>query len=338
MKKFLIVGQGLAGTILSMRMNEKQIPHDVIDDNALSSKSSRIAAGLINPIVLKRFKIVHEAISFIDSAKPFYQEWENTLNTSFYIEQDIAHLLHSQEEQNLWLEKSANSPFSRFMKNVEPGNIDALKSPFGVGMMAETAWLKTEIFLNAYRSFLKSKNGLIEKQISIKSLSSQFPDHIPIICNGHLLKNSIPEEAKIFTPTRGEVLIISTNEIPEDFIYHSGIFILPLGNSLFKVGATYHWNNLFDTPSEEGKTKLIEGLEKIFSGSYQIVDHLAGVRPNTSDRKPLLGKFKEGYVFNGLGSRGVLMAPLLSKMLLESIFNGKPIPPEYNINRFSNNL
>jgi glycine oxidase len=50
---------------------------------------------------------------------------------------------------------------------------------------------------------------------------------------------------------------------------------------------------------------------------------VAGVRPTVKDRKPLIGlhpKNPKIGIFNGLGARGVLMGPYLSKQF-SSILN-----------------
>lgn len=45
---------------------------------------------------------------------------------------------------------------------------------------------------------------------------------------------------------------------------------------------------------------------------YNVVEHKAGVRPSVSDRRPVLGPCKDYeqlVVFNGLGTKGVSLAP-----------------------------
>jgi glycine/D-amino acid oxidase-like deaminating enzyme len=335
MPKYLILGQGLAGTVLSMRLHEQGIDHLVLDQPQLST-SSKIAGGLVNPIVLKRLKMVHQADLFMSEIEPFYTKWESILEQSFFVKQPIAHLIHSQEEQNQWLEKSSNPPFNTYLGNIAPNTSTSIIAPFGFGIMQHTAWLKTSSFLSSYRVFLSDRNQLIEETAEATdsdTLKEYYQVDSILNCTGHLFKDQLLQQ-KVFTPTRGELIVIKSDDIPEEYLYHAGVFILPLGNKLFKVGATYHWDNLSDTPTEEGKLKLINGLEKIFTGSYELVDHIAGVRPNISDRKPLLGFYKDQYVFNGMGSRGVLMAPLLSKLFVDYLLNGTELPESYNLNRF----
>tara|TARA_B100000886_G_scaffold50907_1_gene31304 strand:- start:445 stop:612 length:168 start_codon:yes stop_codon:yes gene_type:complete len=44
--------------------------------------------------------------------------------------------------------------------------------------------------------------------------------------------------------------------------------------------------------------------------------------------------YKNLYILNGLGSRGVLIAPTVAKNLIDFIEDGIPLSDEININRF----
>jgi glycine oxidase len=115
------------------------------------------------------------------------------------------------------------------------------------------------------------------------------------------------------------------------------VFILPLGNSLFKVGATYNWNDKTNTPTQEGKQELIDRIKEILTCDFEIVSHYAGIRPTVKDRKPLVGthrEFSNIHILNGLGTRGVMLGPAMAKALFEHIELGIPLASEINIKRF----
>ena len=67
------------------------------------------------------------------------------------------------------------------------------------------------------------------------------------------------------------------------------------------------------------------------------MDHEAGVRPTTGDRRPLLGVHKDNHrlaFFNGLGTRGVMIAPLMAKKLYQFLENDQALDKEIDISRF----
>ena len=117
---------------------------------------------------------------------------------------------------------------------------------------------------------------------------------------------------------------------------HKG-FILPTGPKSFKVGATIERGARDTHVTKEGKENLIHVLEGVFSGSYQISKQVAGIRPTVYDRRPVLGEHPEHkglYIFNGLGTKGYLMAPLLSYEMMRFILSGEPLHNEVQLMRF----
>ncbi len=327
---FKIIGQGIAGTVLSMQMERKGIAHQVFNEPTLSS-SSKVAAGLVNPIVLKRLRLVHEAAFFYEGLSDFYLSWEKKLETRFFHSISIEHIFQSQAEQNAWLEKSANPAFSPFMGPVLQNAYMNVNAPFGMGQTKNTYWLDTTAMIEAYRHYL-IKKGMYHDEVY--AVASPHEKSSTIWCTGHLMQQQNIRE-NIFSPTKGELLIIKSDELQLQSILHGGIFILPLGHNLYKVGSTYAWDNLNDTPSQKGRDTLEAELQKIYRGNYKTVDHLAGVRPNIRDRKPIIGKWDDDYIFNGLGSRGVLLAPRLAHLFLDFLIMKKPLPEAYDVQRFT---
>lgn len=333
---YIIVGQGIAGSVLSMGMQERGIAHQVIDDPSLS-QSSRIAAGLANPIVLKRLKWVQDAEHFWPAMEAFYPRWEKDLDRRFFFPIAMHHLFSTVGELNRWQERSAEAPFADFLG---PSQLDLppyLHAKIAYGILPRLYWLQTKRFIEAYRQKLQSAGQYVEISLGEAELHQwQAEGQSVIICNGHLMRQLLSQTASAFAPTKGEVLIVEAPELPQDRAWHAKVFALPLGNGRFKVGASYsHDQVLKDEPSPEGETWLRNAFEAFYRGSYKVVEHWAGVRPNVVDRKPLLGALAPSlYAFNGMGSRGVLMAPYLAQHLLDHLELGKDLNPAWDIKRF----
>lgn len=340
---YILIGQGISGSVLSLQLKAAGIKHLLIDVPALSS-SSKVAAGLVNPIVLKRLKKVQRVEEYLAAATPFYTKAEETLSTRFTYHQPLLHRFHNQEEQNHWLEKSEHPAFSPFLSDqIEKNSSIHIPAPFGLGRVLQSFWIDTPAFCIA---LARQTENILQYQLTPADVSLQnktircagetYSFNQLIDCSGHLARKLFPQLNQAFSPTRGEVLVIKAPELPENSILHAGVFILPLGNNLFKVGASYHWDILKDTPTEKGKDWLINELEKLYTGSYTIIQHLAGVRPNVKDRTPLVGELEKGlYCLNGMGSRAVLMAPYLAGILLNHLETNAPIPESFAPKRFT---
>ena len=115
------------------------------------------------------------------------------------------------------------------------------------------------------------------------------------------------------------------------------IFIFKKNNSEFIVGSTYSWDNLNEKTTETAKTELINKLSQLISCNYQITSQLAGIRPSSSDRRPIIGphpKFKNLFIFNGLGAKGVMLAPFLANNFVNFYLKKEDLIEDVNVNRF----
>ncbi|WP_300665515.1 FAD-dependent oxidoreductase, partial [Fluviicola sp.] len=136
---------------------------------------------------------------------------------------------------------------------------------------------------------------------------------------------------------KGELLVIQSDTIYSAESLNRKCFLLPLGNGQFKVGSTYVWNTDNTDPTEEGKQTISENLRSITTESYEITEHRAGVRPTVLDRRPLVGKhpeFPKMVIANGLGTKGFMLAPLVTHELIDHLLHGAPLNPECDIVRF----
>jgi glycine oxidase len=209
------------------------------------------------------------------------------------------------------------------------------------------AFISTKYFLEDALIWLKNTNRLrVEKvdydSIDLSNTSYKGTKYREIIfCEGyHGLENPwfnyLPLQA-----TKGETLTITSNEITRNASLNRKCFVLPIERNEFKVGATYSWDNPTLNLTEEAKEELITQLQQLTTGNFEVIDQEAGVRPTVLDRRPLLGRHPihtSLIIFNGLGTKGYLMAPLLAKELVDSLFNKKELDKEIHIQRYQKRL
>jgi glycine oxidase len=341
---YLIIGSGLAGISFAevALRNYKSIL--VLDNN--SQNSSKIAGGLYNPVILKRFSEVWQAQEQLAIMNEFYTFLEEKLNCKVDFKSPILRKFFSVEEQNNWFaasDKVALAPFlSTQLISKKYAGID---SPYGYGEVLQTGYVDTALLLNKYREYLKESNLFQEEafdydDLHIESDGIRYKDihakHIIFAegfgMHGNPFFNQLPLDG-----TKGELFIIKAPQLDLDVIVNTSVFILPLGDDLFKVGATYNWKDKTDLPTEEGKTELVARIKEIISCDFEIIEHFAGVRPTVKDRRPLVGthqNYESIHILNGLGTRGVMLGPALAKSLFENIENQVPLNKEIDINRF----
>jgi len=341
-----ILGQGIAGTVLALRLLERQIDFVVFDDGHQSS-SSMVAAGLWNPIVFRRINKSWMADEFIRELETFYPRMEALLGTSFYQSRPIWRIHGSKQEIDKWYEKKDLPGFRSYLFN-PPGELESffgIKPDFGEGEVRHAGYLDIPVFLAAARKYLSEKGCFREVSLSmnppLRELEDAFGSPAAITkiidCRGNQSAQSDWWSYLPFGLTKGEVLTLKCPRLDLERTFNAGFFVLPLGKDLYRVGATFSWKDKTTDPTEEGKQELLEKFEKYISHSYEVVDHKAGIRPTVQDRRPLIGKhpvIDKLYLFNGLGTKGVMLAPYLANQFLESIYGEGQLSPELNVERF----
>jgi len=341
---YIIVGLGLAGLAFAEQLEKNNKSYIVFEDN--SQNSSLVAGGVYNPIILKRFTPVWDAIDQLKIAVPFYRSLEKKLNTKFDQPLDIYRVFTSIEEQNNWFNASDKPFFSEFMvPEIIKNTNQFINADFGFGKITKTGKIKTEVLLKAYRSKLKEDNSLRSEQFDYSMI--EFEDQLIrynnikakriVFCEGFGVKKNPFFKNIPLREAKGELLTIYAPELKIDFLLKSSVFIMPLGNHYYKVGATFNWTDKTLLPTKEGKNELLNKLEKIIKAEFKIVDQVAGIRPTVKDRRPILGqhhKYKQLAILNGLGTRRVMLAPKMSISLYDHLENDKDLNKEVAITRF----
>ena len=347
MKKleFAIVGQGLAGTMLAFELLEQGINFKIIGSSK-KSKASNVAAGMINPLVFKRLTKSWMLDDLLPVMKSRYQKLEALLETEFFFEKQILKPL-SEQEAKLWMEKGKLSEFRNYISEiVTECPVKGIHPMPWYGKVQGAGYVDLKRFLEVSELFFKRKNLFLETEINPSQLTPEksvfefgsFSFNKIVFCEGaHIRFNPLFQKIQL-KPVKGEVLLIKSNELSEEFILNKKVFVLPVGNQRFKIGSTYEWNDLSELPSEPGKLSIIERFENLLNVEYSIENHWAGIRPTVSDRRPVLGFHPENKniaVFNGLGTKGVMLTPYFAKeMLMLLTFNNYSVSKEVQVERF----
>ncbi len=344
MVDYLIIGSGLAGISFSeiALHNHKSIL--VIDNN--SQNSSKIAGGLYNPVILKRFSEVGHAKEHLLIMNQFLANLERKLDCKVDFKLPILRKFFSIEEQNNWFLACDKVNLASFLSTrLISTKYSSIESPYGYGEVLQTGYVDTALMLTLYKEYLIKNNFFIEESFDYALLHEEIDcirykdiqaKHI-IFAEGFGMHANPYFKNLPLDGTKGELFIIKAPLLNLDVILNTSVFILPLGNDLFKVGATYNWTDKTDIPTEEGKSELIEKIKEIVKCDFEIVKHFAGVRPTVKDRKPLVGTYSHHnsiHILNGLGTRGVMLGPAMAKTLFENIEYQKPLDKTIDIRRF----
>ena len=342
---YIIVGCGLAGIAFCEQLKKNKKTFVVFDNN--SQLSSSVAGGLYNPVVLKRFTPVWKSKEQLKLAIPMYLNIEKELDIKLDFKIPVLRRFTSIEEQNNWFTASDKIGLSEWLspeiiKN-DNANIDA---EFGFGEVLETGRIDSHLLIDSYKIHLNEKDVFFSEAFSYNKLvlddslvtyKNIKAKHI-VFAEGFGIKenpffNHLPlKEAK------GELVIIHAPELKINFVLKSSVFLIPIGDDKYIVGATYNWKDKTNNITQEARVELLNKLKTFLKCNYDVVNQVAGIRPTVIDRRPLVGvhkKYRNIFVLNGLGTRGVMIAPYIAKQLYDLIENGEPLEVEINITRFN---
>lgn len=341
---YIVVGLGLAGIAFCEELEADGKEFVVFEDK--SQQSSTVAGGLYNPVILKRFTSVWNADEQLAVALPFYENLEAKLQVSFDEKLSVMRRFAAVEEQNMWFEASDKPKLSKYLDtNLIANTNEAIDAPFSLGKVKETGKIHTRKLLKAYSEYLTTSDRLRKEHFQYEALvvengSVKYKNieakHI-VFCEGFGIKQNPYFSYLPLNGSKGELLFIKAPDLKLDYVLKSSVFIIPQGDDIYTVGATYNWKDKTQDTTEEAKTELIEKLSKLIKCEYEIIDHVAGIRPTVGDRRPLVGthsKHKEIAILNGLGTRGVMIGPTVAKQLYNHLENHTTLPDDIDIKRF----
>jgi glycine oxidase len=343
---FIVVGHGLAGAIIADTLRASGYKVLVIDEPKRNS-ASHVAAGLVNPIAGKRFAKSWFADSLLPAANNYYGSLGARFGEALYIHKPIYKIFSSIEEQNTWMAKSAEEGWGDYIEHTYTQSTAQpnVQDPFGGIMIKQGGYLKVSKMLDHLTEELIQDSCMLQERfnydnliltaegVTYKTITAQKI----IFCEGYQVQNNPYFKWLPLVPTKGEVLEVQTENFTPECIYNKGVYVVPIDNNRFKIGATYDWRQPDEKLTEQAGEELATRFKQITSQEFHVINHEAGIRPAVRDRKPLVGQhpeYNQLYVFNGMGSKGVLMAPFFARQFVAYLDGTDKILQEVNISRY----
>jgi glycine/D-amino acid oxidase-like deaminating enzyme len=346
----LIIGQGISGTFLSYYLYKEKRSFIVIDNNDANSPS-RIAAGIINPVTGRRMVTVWMADEILPFAWKAYQEIGNDLDITAISQKNIIDFFPN--------------PFMRenFLKRLSEGNEyiqpvtdeeryrQYFNYDFGCGEIRPVYAAHLEILLPAWRNKLSQEKLLLGENFDKERLL--ITDHSVkwsgrdgqtikadkvIFCDGAGGFDNPWFKQLPFAPNKGEALIVEIAGMPVNNIYKKTMVLVPLEtNGLFWIGSNYLWDFENTDPTPEFRAGAEAAIKEWLKIPFKIIEHRAGIRPATLERRPFVGMhphYPAIGILNGMGTKGCSLAPFFAKQLIRRLLSGESITAEADVSRF----
>jgi glycine oxidase len=346
MTDFIVVGRGLAASVIAHALHKKQLTFKIIGLPHLS-RSSLVAAGIWNPIVFKRLTKSWLADQTIPFLNEFYKSCEDLSGEKFITQRNLVKPFAEEQEKQLWQKKAKNELADFLDETIYTNTGTAFNGcliPRQYGLVKQAGSIDLPVFLKAsdavFKDVLVSEEfnfdalKIEEDKILYKNIASKNI----IFCEGHLVKNNPYFNWVPLKPVKGEVLSLQSAELVlNNSVLNKNGFIMDLGKNTYKAGATYEWSDLEETPTVKGLEELELKLKQLISSPYDVLIHEAGIRPSSIDRRPITGphpNFKNLFIFNGLGTKGVMLAPYFANNFVNFYLQKQALNAETDVKRF----
>ncbi len=346
----LIIGQGLAGSLLAWQLLE-QGQRVMLISREDRQCASRMAAGLVNPVTGKRLVLSAQIEQYLPTALSLYQQLEQHFSQRFYHQKSMLRLFRSTDEIPLWQKRVADPDYQPYLETTtrqehNPG----LQMPLGGFRQLQTGYLDTVALLDRLDEYFMQHRACLHKTVHYKDiLINSDAVHVGalqarrlIFCEGYQGSNNPWFDWLPYKPAKGEILTLKIDQLDIDEIINAGKWLLPIGDNVYRFGATYEWQGLDEQASVTAKQELLQALTQIIgeNRTIKLVRHQAGVRPCTMDTRPYIGlhpQHPQLGIFNGFGSKGSLMIPYYAKQFSKFLQGDQIDFTEADIKRYWNN-
>lgn len=348
----VIVGQGLAGSILAWTLIQAGQNILVFDDPS-ACKASAVAGGLFNPLTGPRLVLPETIAEVLHSAMALYRQLESSFKGRLFTSKPLWRIFRSARDRQRWESCQQQPAYQDYLgPGFDPQGLDGFYCPWGGGIQKQTGFLDMPQLLDWVHRFLAEQNVLIEKPLNADSVHPASnhvmvdgvkAGHI-IFCDGAGAVHNPWFAWLPFQAAKGEILDLRTlaDDLP-DAIVVAGHWLLPLGDGMFRLGATYQWDGMDAVVTEAARKRLLQALHSFYHGAEhcRVVNHRAGIRPCTRDTQPFIGMHPRWHrlgLFNGFGSKGGLWVPYAAQCFAEFLLRGQPLPEAWHLARYQSLL
>ncbi len=337
---YIIVGQGLAGSLLDFSFRKNGL-HGVVIDNGHKNAASKVAAGMINPITGRKYVKSWMIDELLPRAIEIYGQLSKLVGVELFAERNIVRALYSRAEENEWEIKTTLEQTKKFRvdKPVLNEYSKFIKPSLSYGELTKGYHVHVPVIIRAYRAFLEKYKFIVETQFNHSKLKIENDGFVydlvkakqVFFCDGYKVNQNPFFNDINHQPSKGEALIIKVQDFEPNKILKQKLNFVPFGQGVFWVGAGYEWEFENEKPTKGERDRIEKILKDNLSKPYKVIDHIAAVRPTVIDRRPYIGAHKihsNMFLFNGFGTKGASLIPYWSEHLMRHICFKEPLASE----------
>lgn len=306
---------------------------DIYDQGSQTSASS-VSSGIINPVTGPKYVKSWMMEDLLPAATSLYTAIELDIDKVIVHQRHIWRHLKDIKAENIWDSRMVDPAYEQFVKRPADhlAKRDLFKGAHRFGIVTRGLHVDVKMMITSLNERWQDEGVLINEVFDESLLETlevgyrykgNTYKHV-IMAQGHHGVDSHLFSTDTYRPVKGEVLVVRIVGLNLQDIVKFGKFIMPLGDDLYWIGSNYEHDYQHDQPDPIQTKDLYAFLDDVLCLPYETVDHLTGIRPATKYRRPLIGEHNKHsglYLFNGLGTKGISLAPYFSGRLIQAIKN-----------------
>jgi glycine/D-amino acid oxidase-like deaminating enzyme len=337
---YIIVGDGYGALFFAHQLIKNNKTFALFSGGEKSA--SHISAGIVNPLVLKRFTRFWLAQEQINALQITLKEIEDYTSVNYWINEPIHRILHDEMEREVWVKKSNRDDLKPFL-NSEFETLKGVKNSFQSGKVLQSGRLNVGAFFRDLFFYLNLNDLLISAFFNYEEVHTEENTYQNIkfknivFAEGMAVRNNPFFKNIPLIPNIGHQLNLKLSENLGNKTFKKKYFLFPMSENKYYFGGTHDRDYLENEINEDSVLDLKKSLEDFYENRYEVTAVNFAFRPTVEDRRPILGRHKTHqnlYVLNGLGARGILNGNYFAKDLFEFIENGKSLMDEVDLRRF----
>lgn len=337
---YIIVGDGYAAFFFAHQLiaNRKSF----VLFSADKKGASQVSAGIVNPLVLKKFTTFWLAAEQIVFLTKTMSEIEAYTGENYLIQERIHRIFHDETEKKLWSKKTETEELKPFL-NPEFETLDTITNPFGTGEVNHSARVDVNGFFTGISAYLEQHDMLVKENFEYAEIEDStykdFSFKNIVFCEGmNVRSNPYFTDIQVIANKGHHLKVRLSEKMSHQYTLKKKHFLFPLQDDVYYYGGTYDPNERENEIDDFKTEELKEGLSAFYPHNFEVLEVNYGFRPTVKDRRPILGNLEDRpnyFIFNGLGARGILNGCYFSKELYEHIENGKDLMKEVDLKRFN---
>ncbi|MEJ2576276.1 MAG: FAD-dependent oxidoreductase [Gammaproteobacteria bacterium] len=339
---YLIVGQGLAGSLLAWQLRERGRRVLVIDD-AHRGAASTAAAGLVNPLAGMRYSLPARIEDWRQAAEGLYERIGRHFGRRYFHALPMLRLFRSPEQVRFWERRAAEPRAAAYLgERFAAGRSgQPVHAPCGGFHQHLTGYLDVADILADVRAELIAAGCLRDEALDHAALRpgdgqvswGGVTAGQVVYCEGHRLAANPWFDWLPLRTDRGEILTLQAAAGLPDRIVNGAHWLVPLVGGGCRAGSTHDPEDTDPAPTAAARDEILAGVRAMLpeAGRLSVSDQRVGVRPGSADRQPFVGRHPRQprlCVLNGFGARGSLTIPWYAGRLIEHLEHGTPLPAE----------